>query len=103
MGINVKLAVSWSLVGRTSLGRCRQRRELCKWATCHLGNLQKREERGDEKENEIEVPFVTHVKARGSLLPLPLQQLWTPSFLLALTGVTGTPIQLHTGFQLGMD
>ena len=32
-------------------------------ATCHEGNLQKREERGDEEENEIEVHFVMPVKA----------------------------------------
>ena len=32
---------------------------------------------------------------------LPLQQLWMLSFLLALTRVRGTLIQLHTSFQRG--
>ena len=32
---------------------------------------------------------------------LPLQQLWTLSFLLALTQVRGTLIQLHTSFPWG--
>ena len=60
---NIKPEDSWNLDYRMSLGQSRWRRELCKWATYHRGNLQKREERGDEEENEREVPFVTPVKA----------------------------------------
>ena len=62
----------------------------------------KEREKGDEEENEREIPLVTPVKAWGSLLS-PLQQLWTPLFLLALTRVRGSLIQLHTGFQRGLD
>ena len=58
-----QLEDSWNYDCRPSLGRSQRRRELCKWATCHEGNLQKREERGDAEENEREVPFVTPVKA----------------------------------------
>ena len=36
---NIKLEDSWNLDYRTSLGQSRWRQELCKWATCHGGNL----------------------------------------------------------------